>query len=380
MKFGSYTLYSCYGTTANGNTFPIAFGVIFGNECKEGWITFFECLKRIHPALNVSQNTIISDQDKGLKESIKSVMDEVGHFFCMWHREQNIYKVCKGGNHTYSGAWLFRKLVHAKTMASLEKIKLDSAPHMSTNVLNYLNKVEDSEQYPVARCDQGDDIYMNDRKASSSGEAMNKANANMRARTAVDPVNSVLLLINLQAGRHERLSALAHSCKDILTPLGTKLMQYTFRGPNDPTAGGVDYRKYQINYTDDSVGDRVLCVVTYIGDTGKPHLERKCYFPNVAIMGSKFGGCSCGEQKVLGRPCHHMVAVVKSGRILNLDKVNEMPYWFMSGNFLCGMCVNFRFLRLTDQNCHFFFPQLVNGCFYCLCHEQNCGANSIALI
>ena len=75
-----------------------------------------------------------------------------------------------------------------------------------------------------------------------------------------------------------------------------------------------------------------------------------------------------------------MVAVVKSGRILNLDKVNAMTYWFMSGNFLCGMCVNFRFLRLTDQNCHFFFPQLVNGCFYCLCHEQNCGANSIALI
>ena len=106
MKFGSYTLYSCYGTTANGNTFPIAFGVIFGNECKEGWITFFEFLKRIHPALNVSQNTIISDQDKGLKESIKSVMDEVGHFFCMWHREQNIYKVCKGGE-----PYLFRGMV-----------------------------------------------------------------------------------------------------------------------------------------------------------------------------------------------------------------------------------------------------------------------------
>ena len=75
-------------------------------------------------------------------------------------------------------------------------------------------------------------------------------------------------------------------------------MQYTFRGPNDPTAGVVDYRKYQINYTDDSVGDLVLCVVTCIGDTGKPHPERKCSFP------------SCGEQKVLGRPCHHMVAVV----------------------------------------------------------------------
>lgn len=162
----------------------------------------------------------------------------------------------------------------------------------------------------------------------------------MRAKTAVDPVNSVILLVNLQAGRHERLSALAHSCKDILTPLGTKLLQYTFRGHKDPTAGGVDFRKYQINISDDSVRDRALCVVTYIGDMGKAHLERKCYFLNVAIMGSRFGGCSCGEQKVLGRPCHHMVAVVKSGRILNLDKVNAMPYWFMSGNFLCGICVN----------------------------------------
>lgn len=227
-------------------------------------------------------------------------------------------------------------------MASLEKIKLDSAPRMSIKALTYLNKLEDTDQYPVARCNQGEGIYMNDRKASSPGEAMNNANNSMRARTAVDPVNAVMLLVNLQAGRYERLSALAHSCKDILTPLGTKLSMYTFRGPKDPTAGGVDFRKYQINISDDSLGDRVLCVVTYTGDMGKAHLERKCYFPNVAIMGSRFGGCSCGEQKVLGRPCHHMVAVVKSGRIQDLDKVNAMPHWFMSGNFLCGMCVNFR--------------------------------------
>ncbi len=32
MSFGKYTLYSCYGTTANGNTSPAAFGIHFGNE------------------------------------------------------------------------------------------------------------------------------------------------------------------------------------------------------------------------------------------------------------------------------------------------------------------------------------------------------------
>ncbi len=36
MNFGKYTLYSCYGTTANCNTYPVAFGILFGNEDKEG--------------------------------------------------------------------------------------------------------------------------------------------------------------------------------------------------------------------------------------------------------------------------------------------------------------------------------------------------------
>jgi hypothetical protein len=33
-------LYSCYGTTANGNTSPVAFGILLGNEDKEGWLQF----------------------------------------------------------------------------------------------------------------------------------------------------------------------------------------------------------------------------------------------------------------------------------------------------------------------------------------------------
>jgi hypothetical protein len=35
MNFGKYTLYSCYGITANCNAFPVAFGIIFGNEDKK---------------------------------------------------------------------------------------------------------------------------------------------------------------------------------------------------------------------------------------------------------------------------------------------------------------------------------------------------------
>ncbi len=37
ISFGKYTLYSCYGVATNCNAFPVVFGIIFGNEDKEGW-------------------------------------------------------------------------------------------------------------------------------------------------------------------------------------------------------------------------------------------------------------------------------------------------------------------------------------------------------
>jgi hypothetical protein len=40
MNFGKYTLYSCYGTTANCDTYQVAFRILFGNEDKEGWKLF----------------------------------------------------------------------------------------------------------------------------------------------------------------------------------------------------------------------------------------------------------------------------------------------------------------------------------------------------
>jgi hypothetical protein len=57
MNFGKYTLYYCYGTAANGNTSPIAFAILFGNEDKAGWVQFFQ---------------------KGLVEAIKKELPEAG--------------------------------------------------------------------------------------------------------------------------------------------------------------------------------------------------------------------------------------------------------------------------------------------------------------
>jgi hypothetical protein len=43
----------------------------------------------------------------------------------------------------------------------------------------------------------------------------------------------------------------------------------------------------------------------------------------------RFGSCSCRVTQVMGVPCQHMVAVLKSGVIEGFDKNNIMLVWWM---------------------------------------------------
>ena len=176
MNFGKYTLFSCYGSTANANTSPIAFAILFGNEDKASWEVFWEFAKEQHPCLDQFNKTFITDQAKGLVDSVKKVLPAAGHFHCSYHRRKNIEKYCKGGKKAYSGSWLYDKLLGARTKDEVEKIKRETAQSMSNKTLNYINSLEDHEQYPGARCSQAENIYMYGRSASSSVESMNQAN------------------------------------------------------------------------------------------------------------------------------------------------------------------------------------------------------------
>jgi hypothetical protein len=51
MNYGKYTLFSCFGSTANVNTSPIAFAILFCNKDKAGWEAFWEFTKEQHPCL-----------------------------------------------------------------------------------------------------------------------------------------------------------------------------------------------------------------------------------------------------------------------------------------------------------------------------------------
>ncbi len=65
LNFGKYTLFSCYGVTANSNMSPVGFAIIFGNENTSNWTKFWEYVLKLHPSMNSGYITIITDQDKG---------------------------------------------------------------------------------------------------------------------------------------------------------------------------------------------------------------------------------------------------------------------------------------------------------------------------
>jgi hypothetical protein len=174
MNFGKYILYSCYGTTANCNTFPLAFAILFGNKDKDGWVQFWEFTKSLHPSLDRFDTTIITNQAKGLKEAIYQVLPDTVHFHCSFHRRQNIAKIVKGGNVKYSCLWLFNKLVKAHTKQEIKHIKHRHSQCVDKKALKYLNTLDDKEVYPGARCDLGGKFFMYQRSASSAVESMNR--------------------------------------------------------------------------------------------------------------------------------------------------------------------------------------------------------------
>jgi hypothetical protein len=298
---------------------------LFGNETKEAWELFLTFLKKTHSSLDHPMNTIISDQGKGLIEGIKSALPNVGHFHCEWHRRKNIVKVLRGGNNRYSGLWLYNQCMMANTVAQLEKIKYDNAPFVCEKAMKYLNNIPDTSQYPASRVAMGNDdsgqIYMYQRTSSSSVESMNSANMRARDRTATDLLCSLHLLIKMSCERYNKHMERAWKWNELLTPRGKKLRDESFKN--------VNFRDYHITITEtngnqwENDGTRWNCSVGY-----RNNLEKLCYFEQNPHYPSLFGGCECRAPEVDGIPCHHMIAVVKSGRIDGLTVDNAMPEWW----------------------------------------------------
>ncbi len=95
LNFGKYTMFSCYGVTANANMLPVGFAIIFGNENTSSWKKIWRLILCTHPSINRGDVTIILDQDKGIIGAIEEEFQLVGNFFCSWHQRKNI--IVQGG-------------------------------------------------------------------------------------------------------------------------------------------------------------------------------------------------------------------------------------------------------------------------------------------
>jgi hypothetical protein len=95
----------------------------------------------------------------------------------------------KRGNCVYSALWVYNCLVGCRTVEAIERKKNKCMDMMHVKDAQYLNNLEDAEQYPVARCAQGPGIHMYHRSTSAAVESMNAANHKMRSKTAVDLLN-----------------------------------------------------------------------------------------------------------------------------------------------------------------------------------------------
>ena len=74
LHFGKYTLFLCYGMTANSNASPVAFAILFGNKNTSTWRQFWKYCLYLHPCIDSGDITIITDQDKGQKNAISKYL------------------------------------------------------------------------------------------------------------------------------------------------------------------------------------------------------------------------------------------------------------------------------------------------------------------
>jgi hypothetical protein len=319
-SFGKYTLFTAYGTTANGNMSPLAFGIMFGNEDTGNWTKLWEFVKEIHPSVNALRTTILTDQDKGSTAAISEIMPEAHQFHCSYHRRQNIIKNCGGHGQTpLTALWMYNLLCGSNNMSQLESTQKTYYPKMHPTDRHYLTKIDDRMQYPAARCSMGPNICMYGHSASSGVESMNNANDLARKKAAVDILNAAIKIIQLEGERFAWWKEQAWNRDQLLTAHGMTLMEEAFKD--------VNIRDYAM---------KVVETETYTEATvSRNAMNSKNYtviMPKEERLGSRFGSCTCGKPAKDGVPCQHMVVLVKSyGN--SFTRIGIMPYWLTTAHW-----------------------------------------------
>jgi len=134
--------------------------------------------------------------------SIAVVKEEIiplaAQFMCSYHRRANIIKKCGGGrgNKPLTCLWRFNLLILSSwgTVQHMEMHKKKYLNDMYPINHHYLLSVPNKSQLRAVRCAMTSNAHMNRKLASSGIESMNRANLNVRKKTAVNALNAMLVL------------------------------------------------------------------------------------------------------------------------------------------------------------------------------------------
>jgi hypothetical protein len=105
--------------------------------------------------------------------------------------------------------WMYNLLVGCKSVTSLSATRKQYKEKMYPTSRHYLFNIAEDMQFPATRFAQGNSVCMHGKSASSGVEAMNRANEDIRLKTAVDILNATLILLKKESSWYDKQQFLA---------------------------------------------------------------------------------------------------------------------------------------------------------------------------
>jgi hypothetical protein len=135
----------------------LGFALLFGNEDKQSWTQFWNFIKKkMHPTINQSKYTIITNQDKGSLSVMEEIIPLAGRFFCSFHCQQNIMGKCSGGTgqRPLSTMWMYNLPMGCKSVELLSATRKQYEEKMYPIDRHYPFNIAEEMQFPASRCTQ----------------------------------------------------------------------------------------------------------------------------------------------------------------------------------------------------------------------------------
>jgi hypothetical protein len=108
------------------------------------------------------------------------------------------------GQRPLSAMWMYNLLVGCKSVTSLSATRQQYEENMHPTDKHYLFRIPEEMQFPAARCAQGNSVCMYGKSASSGVEATDRANEDIRQKTAVGILNTTQILLKKESTRYNK--------------------------------------------------------------------------------------------------------------------------------------------------------------------------------